>query len=44
MMDLPLYMKVCYLAMFNFANELVYDVLKDQGLDILPYIKEEVTN
>ncbi|KAA8526468.1 hypothetical protein F0562_008329 [Nyssa sinensis] len=44
MEDLPEYMKLCYLAMFNFGNEIAYDGLKDHGLNILPYIKEEWLN
>ncbi|KAH7532998.1 hypothetical protein FEM48_Zijuj04G0083000 [Ziziphus jujuba var. spinosa] len=44
MAELPLYMKICYVAMLNFANELVYDVLKSHGFDVLPYIKQEVIN
>ncbi|CAK9185517.1 unnamed protein product [Ilex paraguariensis] len=43
MEDLPEYMKLCYLAMFNFGNEIASDVLKDHGLDVLPYIKKEVS-
>lgn len=43
MLDLPDYMKICYLAMLNFGNELVYDVLKNHGLNIFPYVKEEVS-
>ncbi|GMP54231.1 hypothetical protein CsSME_00019459 [Camellia sinensis var. sinensis] len=44
MEELPEYMKICYLAMFNFGNEIAYDVLKNHGLDILSYIKEQWTN
>ena len=42
MKDLPLYMKICYIAMFNFGNELIYDVLKNHGLDVSSYIKKGV--
>ncbi|XP_059664573.1 probable terpene synthase 9 [Cornus florida] len=42
--DLPEYMRLCYLAMFNFGNEIAYDGLKEHGLNILPYIKEEWVN
>ncbi|KAF8391459.1 hypothetical protein HHK36_023764 [Tetracentron sinense] len=41
---LPEYMKICYLALFNFANELAYDALKDHGMDIFPYIRKEWLN
>ncbi|OMO55306.1 hypothetical protein CCACVL1_27317 [Corchorus capsularis] len=39
--DLPEYMKVCYLAMYNHVNEMVQDALEDLGLDILPYVKDQ---
>ncbi|XP_059452262.1 probable terpene synthase 9 [Corylus avellana] len=44
MEDLPEYMRICYLAMLNFANEVVFDVLKDHGLNSFPYIKEAWAN
>ncbi|GMN69937.1 hypothetical protein TIFTF001_038977 [Ficus carica] len=37
----PFYMKICYLAMLNFGNDLIYAVLKTHGLDVSPFIKEE---
>ena len=40
--ELPEYMKICYLAMFNFGNEIAYDVLRDHGLNVISYIKEAV--
>lgn len=40
--DLPDYMKICYLALFNFVNEMAYDVMRDHGLFVLPYLVEEV--
>ena len=43
MEDLPQYMKICYVAMLNYVNEVVFDVIKDdQDLDTFPYIKEAV--
>ncbi|KAK9984748.1 hypothetical protein SO802_034273 [Lithocarpus litseifolius] len=36
--DLPEYMKLCFLALYNTVNEMVYDTLKEQGVDILPYL------
>ncbi|KAJ8628037.1 hypothetical protein MRB53_021344 [Persea americana] len=38
---LPEYMKICYLALFNFVHEVSYDTLKDYGWNILPLIREE---
>jgi len=43
MENLPEYMKICYVAMLNFANEVVFDLLKDHGLNTFPYIKEAVS-
>jgi (-)-alpha-terpineol synthase len=43
MEDLPQYMKICYVAMLNYVNEVVFDVIKDgQDWDTFPYIKEAV--
>ncbi|XP_075668632.1 putative terpene synthase 9 isoform X1 [Castanea sativa] len=44
MEDLPEYMKVCYVALLNFANEMVCGVIKDHGFNTLPYIKAEWAN
>ncbi|RWR88362.1 trans-ocimene synthase [Cinnamomum micranthum f. kanehirae] len=41
---LPEYMKICYLALFNFVHEVSYDTLKDYGWNILPFIREEKQN
>nr|AZM65213.1 terpene synthase 3 [Santalum album] len=42
--QLPEYMKLCYLALFNFGNEMAYVALRDHGLSILPAIKDEWAN
>jgi hypothetical protein len=39
---LPDYMKLCFLAFYNSVNEMAYDILKYQGVDILPYLKKTV--
>ncbi|KAJ7948205.1 Terpene synthase [Quillaja saponaria] len=39
--ELPEYMKLYYVAMHNFANELVFDVLKDHSFNVFPHINEE---
>ncbi|KAH9792996.1 tricyclene synthase [Citrus sinensis] len=44
MEKLPYYMKICYLAMLNFGNDLAYDILKNHGLNFLSYIKNEWAN
>uniref|UniRef100_A0A6N2KRP2 Terpene synthase metal-binding domain-containing protein n=1 Tax=Salix viminalis TaxID=40686 RepID=A0A6N2KRP2_SALVM len=38
--QLPHYMKLCFLSSYNSVNEMAYDILKDQGVDILPYLKK----
>ena len=43
MENLPEYMKVCYVALLDFANETVCGVIKDHGLNTLPYVKAEVS-
>ncbi|KAL0422436.1 UNVERIFIED_CONTAM: (R)-limonene synthase [Sesamum latifolium] len=34
------YMQICYLALYNFINETAYDVLKQQGLLIIPHLRK----
>nr|QOP57502.1 terpene synthase 27a [Tripterygium wilfordii] len=43
MEELPDYMKICYFAMYNLVNELAYDVLINQGIDVLPCLREAWT-
>ncbi|CAL5394358.1 unnamed protein product [Camellia sinensis] len=35
---LPDYMKLCFLALYNTVNEMAYDVLKQHGVNIIPYL------
>lgn len=35
-------MRICFLALFNSTNEIAYDVLKDQGLNIISNIRKSV--
>ncbi|KAK9185255.1 hypothetical protein WN943_025610 [Citrus x changshan-huyou] len=44
MVKLPCYMQICYLAMFNFGNDLAYYDLKIHGLNLLSNIKNEGAN
>ncbi|KAJ6854528.1 terpene synthase 10 [Populus alba x Populus x berolinensis] len=37
---LPDYMKLCFFILFNSINEIAYDILRDQGVDRLPYLKK----
>ncbi|XP_074566862.1 monoterpene synthase 7, chloroplastic-like [Curcuma longa] len=36
---LPEYMKICFLAVFNTVNDAGYEVMRDKGVDIIPYLK-----
>ncbi|XP_077243405.1 alpha-terpineol synthase, chloroplastic-like [Tasmannia lanceolata] len=38
--QLPDYMKICFLAVFNTVNEIAYDTLKENEWDIIPYLKK----
>ncbi|GMP98041.1 hypothetical protein CsSME_00046078 [Camellia sinensis var. sinensis] len=40
MEQLPDYMKICFLALFNSINEMAYDALKEQGLHIISHLKK----
>ena len=44
MKDLPEYMKLCFLALYNTINDLAYDTLKDKGEIIIPQLKKAVSN
>ncbi|KAK9152008.1 hypothetical protein Syun_010317 [Stephania yunnanensis] len=44
MNNLPYYMKVCFLALYNTTNEMAYEILKEQGWDILPYLTKSWAN
>ncbi|XXG69538.1 hypothetical protein AAC387_Pa06g2380 [Persea americana] len=35
---LPEYMKICFLALYNTTNEMGYEILKDQGINIIPHL------
>ncbi|KAJ8531273.1 hypothetical protein K7X08_026707 [Anisodus acutangulus] len=40
MEQLPSSIKMCFLALFNSINELAYDILKEQNINILPYLRK----
>ncbi|XP_060200666.1 terpene synthase 10-like [Lycium barbarum] len=40
MEQLPSSIKMCFLALFNSINELAYDILKEQNINILPYFRK----
>ncbi|XP_061340873.1 myrcene synthase, chloroplastic-like [Gastrolobium bilobum] len=37
---LPHYMKICFLALYNFVNETAYVILKENGYNVIPYLKK----
>ncbi|RWR88221.1 alpha-thujene synthase/sabinene synthase [Cinnamomum micranthum f. kanehirae] len=39
---LPEYMKICFLALYNTTNQMGYEILKDQGINIIPYLQKAV--
>ncbi|PPD95943.1 hypothetical protein GOBAR_AA37508 [Gossypium barbadense] len=42
--ELPEYMKFLYEAIYNHVSEVARDALLDNGIDILPYLKEQWQN
>ncbi|GAB2240836.1 hypothetical protein Droror1_Dr00021354 [Drosera rotundifolia] len=38
--ELPEYMRLSFLAMFNSANEMAYEIMKKTGFNCLPYIRQ----
>ncbi|KAK6919436.1 Terpene synthase, N-terminal domain [Dillenia turbinata] len=36
--NLPQYMKLCFLALYNTVNEMAYETLKEHGVDIIQYL------
>ncbi|TXG55305.1 hypothetical protein EZV62_020561 [Acer yangbiense] len=39
--DLPDYMKLCFMALYNSVNEMAYDSLKNYGENAIPYLTKE---
>lgn len=42
MEDLPEYMRICYMALYNTTNEIAYRVQKDHGLTVVAHFKRTV--
>ncbi|KAF7148595.1 hypothetical protein RHSIM_Rhsim03G0006700 [Rhododendron simsii] len=40
MEQLPNYMKICFLALFNSINEIGYEIVKEQDANIIPYLRK----
>nr|WKW91727.1 TPS3 [Cinnamomum burmanni] len=43
MEQLPEYMKTCFLALYNSINEIGYGILKEQGRNVIPYLRNAWT-
>ncbi|KAB2086721.1 hypothetical protein ES319_A04G053400v1 [Gossypium barbadense] len=41
---LPDYMKIYYHALSNFVNEMAFDTIKEQGIDVIPFLKKVWTD
>ncbi|KAJ8628078.1 hypothetical protein MRB53_021385 [Persea americana] len=39
MEQLPEYMKTCFLALYNSINEIGYEILKEEGHNVIPYLR-----
>ena len=40
---IPEYMQICFLFLYNEINQIGYDVLRDKGRNIIPYLKQVVS-
>lgn len=40
--DLPDYMKISFLALYNTVNEMAYENLKEQGVNVVPCLSKAV--
>ncbi|CAK9177780.1 unnamed protein product [Ilex paraguariensis] len=40
MEQLPEYMQICFLALYNSINEMADDALKEQGVHVIPYLRK----
>ncbi|KAK1391710.1 (+)-delta-cadinene synthase [Heracleum sosnowskyi] len=44
MTELPHYMKICFMTLYNLVNEIAYDILMEQNIDVLPQLKKSWTD
>ncbi|KAI5397337.1 hypothetical protein KIW84_063231 [Lathyrus oleraceus] len=42
--SLPDYMQICYQTLYNYVNEVEFEMLNKTGYSIAPYLKREVSN
>jgi hypothetical protein len=40
--ELPYYMKISFFALFQSINEIGYNILKEQGINVVPSLKKLV--
>ncbi|KAL8107827.1 hypothetical protein AgCh_024292 [Apium graveolens] len=40
MTELPHYMKICFMTLYNLVNEIAYDILMEQNIDVLPQLRK----
>ncbi|KAJ8628084.1 hypothetical protein MRB53_021391 [Persea americana] len=43
MEQLPEYMNTCFLALYNYINEIGYEILKEEGRNVIPYLRNAWT-
>lgn len=41
--ELPEYMKLCYLVLYNETNSIGRDILKDKNINVIPFLKKSVS-
>ncbi|KAJ4755862.1 Terpene synthase [Rhynchospora pubera] len=44
MEKLPEYMQICFMVLFNTLNDSAYDILRQKGLNIIPYLRRAWTD
>ncbi|KAK6264850.1 hypothetical protein SCA6_020284 [Theobroma cacao] len=44
MKQLPNYMKICFLALYNSVNEMAYDILKEHGYNVVLNLKKALVD
>ncbi|KAK1368453.1 (+)-delta-cadinene synthase [Heracleum sosnowskyi] len=44
MTELPHYMKICFMTLYNLVNEIAYDMLMEQNIDVLPQLSKSWTD
>ena len=42
--QLPEYMKICYMALYNTTNDIAYRILKEHGWSVIEHLKRTVTD